>query len=266
VFGQNSGDKSLEYYNEGLKMFQENKYKESESFFTLSAEISPHPDTYYNLALTKYNLKDTCGFCKNIKLASFYGDKEAGKLYVTKCIKQDTIKYKNVLYKDTILSSVISADICTSEKRQQFLLKDFTNERIIAFYIYESNNPKEGKKDYMIEFPDVNKIPDNRIVCDIVDQLPQFPGGEEGRVNYLTSHLKYPQIAKELGIQGVSYIRFIIDETGQVSSVGIARGIGGGCDEESVRVVKLMPIWIPAMREGKPVRVNYQMPIKFTLN
>jgi hypothetical protein len=88
----------LEYYNEGLQMFRGKKYKAAESLFTLSAEILPHPDTFYNLALTKYNLKDTCGFYKDVKLASLYGNTEAGKLYFTKCIKHDTVKYINPDY------------------------------------------------------------------------------------------------------------------------------------------------------------------------
>jgi len=99
----------------------------------------------------------------------------------------------------------------------------------------------------------------------IVESMPEFPGGEEARTRFLLENIKYPQMARESGIQGVVYVTFVVEPDGSISNVRVIRGIGGGCDEEAIRVVKMMPKWIPGNQRGKPVRVQFNMPIKFTL-
>ena len=100
----------------------------------------------------------------------------------------------------------------------------------------------------------------------VVEEMPSFPGGDEARIRFLTENIKYPQMAKESGIQGTVYVTFVVDEKGRVADVKVLRGIGGGCDEEAVRVVKMMPPWNAGKQSGKPVRVQFNMPIRFTLN
>lgn len=99
----------------------------------------------------------------------------------------------------------------------------------------------------------------------VVEVMPSYPGGDDARVKFLAENIVYPSTAKENGVQGVVYVTFVIDENGHVDDVKILRGIGGGCDEETVRVVKLMPDWIPGKEKGKNVRVQFNMPIRFTL-
>lgn len=99
----------------------------------------------------------------------------------------------------------------------------------------------------------------------VVEQNPSFPGGDAARMKYLGNNIKYPQMARESGIQGVVYVTFVVEPDGSITNVRILRGIGGGCDEESIRVVKSMPRWTPGKQRGKPVRVQFNMPIKFTL-
>jgi protein TonB len=89
----------------------------------------------------------------------------------------------------------------------------------------------------------------------IVEDMPSFPGGEEALFKYLAQNIKYPQIAKEAGITGRVFVNFVIDKEGNVTDVKVLRGIGGGCDEEAVRVVKNMPKWSPGKQRGKPVKV-----------
>ncbi len=100
----------------------------------------------------------------------------------------------------------------------------------------------------------------------VVEEMPSFPGGDEARIKFLTENIKYPQMAKESGISGTVYVTFVVDEKGRVADVRVLRGIGGGCDEEAVRVVKLMPPWNSGKQSGKAVRVQFNMPIRFTLN
>jgi protein TonB len=99
----------------------------------------------------------------------------------------------------------------------------------------------------------------------IVEEMPEFPGGDEGRIKYLAANVKYPQSARELGIQGIVYVSFVVDETGKVVEVELLRGIGGGCDEEAMRVVKNMPNWKPGRQTGKEVRVKFSVSINFRL-
>jgi len=99
----------------------------------------------------------------------------------------------------------------------------------------------------------------------VVEEAPSFPGGDAARIRFLQENIKYPQIARESSIQGTVYVTFVVEKSGQVTDVRVLRGIGGGCDEEAVRVIKAMPKWNPGKQRGKPVRVQFNMPIKFTL-
>ncbi len=99
----------------------------------------------------------------------------------------------------------------------------------------------------------------------VVEAMPEFPGGMGKLMNYLATNIKYPPLAKESGIQGRVFINFVVEPDGSISNVKVLRGIGGGCDEEAIRVVEAMPKWKPGMQRGKPVRVSYNLPVKFTL-
>jgi protein TonB len=99
----------------------------------------------------------------------------------------------------------------------------------------------------------------------IVEEMPEFPGGDEGRLKFLSANIKYPQIAKETGIQGPVYVSFVVDETGKVVDVAVLRGIGAGCDEEAARVVESMPRWKPGRQSGQEVRVKFSMALNFRL-
>jgi protein TonB len=99
----------------------------------------------------------------------------------------------------------------------------------------------------------------------VVESMPSFPGGDAARMKFLQENIKYPQMARESGIQGTVYVTFVVEPSGNVSDVRVLRGIGGGCDEEAVRVIQSMPKWEAGKQRGKSVRVQFNMPIKFTL-
>ena len=106
----------------------------------------------------------------------------------------------------------------------------------------------------------------NDTIYQVVEQMPQYPGGEQALMKYAADNIKYPQEAKDKNISGRVFVSFVIEKDGSVSNVKVVRGIGGGCDEEAVRVIKGMPKWKPGMQKGKPVRVSYQIPIFFKLD
>ncbi len=99
----------------------------------------------------------------------------------------------------------------------------------------------------------------------VVESMPEYPGGEPALYKYLAENIKYPQMAKESGIQGRVFVTFVVEKDGRVTDVRVLRGIGGGCDEEAIRVVQNMPKWTPGKQRGKSVRVQYNLPVKFTL-
>ncbi len=98
-----------------------------------------------------------------------------------------------------------------------------------------------------------------------VDVYPRFPGGDEARLYFLRKNVRYPELAIKNQVQGVVLLVFVIEIDGSVSNIRVSRGIGGGCDEESVRVTKMMPQWDPGKRNGKAVRVLVRMPIVFRI-
>lgn len=103
-------------------------------------------------------------------------------------------------------------------------------------------------------------------VFTIVEEDPEYPGGDEARMKYLKENLKYPVLARESGIDGTVYIKFIVETNGSISKAVILRDIGGGCGDEALRVVKGMPKWKPGKQRGKAVRTEFKLPVKFVLN
>ncbi len=100
----------------------------------------------------------------------------------------------------------------------------------------------------------------------VVENMPEFPGGRKALFKYLSDNIKYPESAKKKGIHGRVFINFTVEKDGSISDVKILRGIGGGCDEEAIRVVKAMPKWKPGEQDGKVVRVDFNLPVKFVLD
>lgn len=115
------------------------------------------------------------------------------------------------------------------------------------------------------EGPKVIETPVQAEIFTVVEEQPGYPGGEEARISFLQQNIKYPEEAKELGIQGRVFVTFVVEVDGSITDVRVLRGIGGGCDEEAVRVVRAMPKWVPGKQRGVPVRVQFNLPIKFTL-
>jgi len=106
---------------------------------------------------------------------------------------------------------------------------------------------------------------EEHVIFLVVEDEPGFPGGEEARMRFLQQHMRYPAIAREAGIQGTVFVTFVVERDGSITDVQVVRGIGGGADEEAIRVVRMMPRWTPGKQRGRPVRVQFVMPIRFTL-
>jgi len=98
-----------------------------------------------------------------------------------------------------------------------------------------------------------------------VEQVPEFAGGLEKFGAYLSKNIRYPAVARENNTQGRVICTFVVEKDGSLTDIKVVRGIGSGCDEEAVRVLKNSPKWKPGIQNGRPVRVQYSVPISFTL-
>ncbi len=129
------------------------------------------------------------------------------------------------------------------------------NAEIDQAEVVEDYTPVEVQEEEVVEAE----------VFTIVEEMPSYPGGDQKMYEYLGKNIKYPQIARESSIQGRVFVNFVVEPDGSVSNVKVLRGIGGGCDEEAVRVVKSMPKWKAGKQRGKAVRVSYTLPVVFKL-
>ncbi len=103
-------------------------------------------------------------------------------------------------------------------------------------------------------------------VFTVVEQMPGYPGGDEALLKYIKENVKYPAIARENEVQGTVYISYVVDKTGAVTNVRVGRGnVGGGCEEEAVRVIKTLPRYTPGKQNGRPASVSFMVPVKFRL-
>ncbi|MEM7163178.1 MAG: energy transducer TonB [Bacteroidota bacterium] len=98
-----------------------------------------------------------------------------------------------------------------------------------------------------------------------IEISPEYPGGVEALKSFIANEIKYPLVANKAGVSGTVFVTFVVDKSGEVRDAEVLRGIGGGCDEEALRVVGLMEKWNPGTQRGKAVHVQYNIPIKFAL-
>ena len=129
------------------------------------------------------------------------------------------------------------------------------NAEVDQAEVIEEYVPVEVEEDEVVE----------QEIFQIVEEMPAYPGGDQKLMEFIAKGIKYPQIARETGIQGRVFVGFVVEPDGSVSNVKVLRGFGGGCDEEAMRVVKSMPKWKPGKQRGKAVRVSYMLPVNFKL-
>ena len=123
-------------------------------------------------------------------------------------------------------------------------------------------------------YEDVDTLPPNYIdtfvgvdeVYITPEKMPEFPGGEQALYEFLAKNIKYPQAAKDSNIQGKVFVQFVVERDGSITNHKVLRDIGGGCCEEAMRVVRMMPKWKPGEIRGQIVRVQYVLPVKYELN
>ncbi len=130
---------------------------------------------------------------------------------------------------------------------------------------FQAGGPVEKTGSILIPDPPAlpEKVEDKTLTHSEV--MPEFDGGMNKMYKWLGRNLKYPETAVNAGTQGRVVLTFVVEKNGKISDVKVLKGIGFGCDEEAIRVVKAMPAWKPGLQNGKPVRVKYTLPLFFSL-
>jgi protein TonB len=98
-----------------------------------------------------------------------------------------------------------------------------------------------------------------------VEQMPEFPGGTTEMYRFINNNIKYPAAAQRANVSGRVFVKFVVEPDGSIGNIEVLKGIGFGCDEEAIRVIKSMPKWNPGRQNGKNVRVFFNMPISYQL-
>lgn len=120
----------------------------------------------------------------------------------------------------------------------------------------------DGPKQSVAAVVDDNKVYD----MTLLEVQPSFPGGMDKFYNYLSKSIRYPVMAAEANIQGKVFVSFVVELNGELTDIHVLRKLGGGTDEEAIRVLKASPPWIPGIQNGRKVRVKYNIPISFALS
>ena len=117
----------------------------------------------------------------------------------------------------------------------------------------------------VIQASDDTEEPEEQQIFQIVEEMPEFPGGMGECLKFLMKNAKYPTISQENGVQGKVSVKFVIEKDGSIADPVVVRGVDPYLDKEALRVVKSMPKWKPGKQRGKPVRVSYTVPVIFKL-
>ena len=163
---------------------------------------------------------------------------------------------------DVLVKSSTTDDVEFSEYRH--MKKSDSREDESNTYTDSRTNPvpavRHGGAAMKKEDPD-----ETGTILTYVKEMPSFPGGDSERLKFLSKNIRYPQQASENGVHGTVFVSFVVKKDGSLDDVKILQGIGNGCDEEAIRVVKKMPRWNPGYQNGKKVAVLFHMNIDFRL-
>jgi len=255
AYGQNT--KALKLFNKGKIAFESKDYLKAESFLQKSIKKSASDLAYYYLGMTQLILDDTCSACNCLLNAKIRGNSDATILFSNECVQCDTINYRGGSY-----FCVVTKWTCTNELEAEFFKRSKKIGSDTMVFL-ENDSAINSFLFYSSEF-EIEKYLD-KTTPGIVPEVPEFPGGESGLMDFLRDNIKYPAYAREKNIQGTVFVRFVIQKDGKVSLVRVLKGAGGGLDEEAIRVIKAMPNWKPGIKDGKPVNIIYNIPIRFIL-
>ncbi|MBO6057313.1 MAG: TonB family protein [Bacteroidales bacterium] len=231
----------------------------------VTAQEQKSDDKLINVEIGQFEIFDDNGFPMDLRDTIIYN--EDGSY----------IQFKTTEAPDPItgeMRSKITATSCnadgTPNENIKFTINAIEKHGDTTLYTVEPFTVSADKFKLLIQTSEDNPVQMmenyNDTVYQVVDEMPEFPNGIEGLMDYVAQNVKSPESAKENNLQGRVIVKFVIEKDGSVSNVEVGRGWGNELDEEAVRVVKAMPKWKPGKQDGKPVRVSFMLPINFKLS
>ena len=214
---------------------------------------------YAKVSIENYIASQNAAIEADVELASLAEKKEA---------KVEKIEIEKVKSSVAFTVPEIKKDDEVKEEQEiksQDELQE-TNTAIGAFTV-EGNDEEGGevlKAKEKIAEPEPPKVEETK-VFDVVEEMPQFPGGQAALLEYLAKNIKYPVVAEENGVQGRVIVTFVVERDGSITDVKVVKSVDPSLDKEAARVVKSMPHWIPGKQNGSAVRVKYTVPVTFKL-
>ena len=160
---------------------------------------------------------------------------------------------------------VIKKDEEVNDEDEMKSQKELTETKVTISIADVKGNDEANGKDIADLKQVVTQAVEEEKVFDMVEQMPQFPGGQTELMKWIGEHLKYPTIAQENGVQGRVTCQFVVGKDGKVRDVTVLKTLDPYCDKEAIRVIMAMPNWIPGKQNGKAVAVKYTVPITFRL-
>ncbi len=182
--------------------------------------------------------------------------------------KADPVKVKTIALPSqvVVVNKVDLPDPPTIKEIQDAVISDKTQDGVVAPNAVLTDNKGNGDGSGVAK--DGAGTGDPNAVIDLggVDEYPEFNGGAKAWSKYMERNLRYPYQAQEENVQGKVFVSFVVEKDGSVTDVKVLKGLGFGCDEEAIKVIKKSPLWKPGKNRGVPVRVRYNMAINFTIS
>ncbi|MBB6240240.1 protein TonB [Pedobacter sp. AK013] len=182
--------------------------------------------------------------------------------------KADPVKVKTVALSQNIVvvNKVDLPDPPTIKEIQNAVISDKTQDGVVAPNAMISE--AKGSGDGTGTAKEGTGTGDDKeiYIAGGVDEYPEFNGGAKAWSKYMERNLRYPSRAQDEGAAGKVYVSFVVEKDGSITDVSVIKGIGFGCDEEAIKVIKKSPLWKPGKNRGMPVRVRYNMAINFQIS
>lgn len=189
-------------------------------------------------------------------------------------VKSDVIKKVTAAPPPPLKSSikftapVIKKDSEVREEDEMKTQEEVTQTKVAISVADVQGNDEENGEDIadVKELKEIASEPETEVPFQVVEQMPEYPGGRKEMMKFIHDHIKYPIVASDNGVQGTVYVRFVVMPNGEIGNVEISRSLDPSCDREAVRVIKLMPKWIPGKQNGRSVPVYFTLPVSFKLS
>ncbi len=233
--------------------------------------------------LYKKAIKTTHEYLADAYVTEGFSKKQYGRLLLRQSQPEGRLWQRQIAISNSLFSSQLKKRIVMMTKNkssQQASLKYLAVLPALALlFLAFSFTQKNGASLTAPETAVVTDTLPEGEVFKVVEEMPRFPGCEEitdaaertkcaqtKMLEFIFKNIKYPDEARKNGVEGMSVVKFIVEKDGSISEAEIARSIGSGCDEEVLKVVYLMPNWIPGKQRGRTVRTQFMLPVKFKLD